>query len=180
MTTNTYTKAFAPLLKGWQVKAMGTQPTEAMLANAVMFSPHRKVGPQTLALAMRMRPEGVTQRQQGIACGAPQNNFSRHQAEAGYFKRDTSVSRDDHGHTVYKFTLTPKGEAAIAKRKAADDAAVLTGDAPKAKVKAKAKGDAPAKPRKPKVSTAPVSEAPAAVTDAGEAPAATPAADTAN
>lgn len=156
-TTNTYTKAFATLMQGWQVKQYGSKPTETQLATAVEFSPHRKVGPQTLALAMRLRDEGMTQGQQVLACGAPQNNFSRGVEKAGLFKRDMSAGTAENGHTVYKYTLTPKGEAYITKRKLADEKAVISGDADKP-VKAKATKKAKGK-RKPKAVVEAVTEA---------------------
>lgn len=167
--TDTYTKAFSTLFTGWQ-KAYGPKPTEAQLATAIQFSPHRKVGPQTLALAMRLREGGMTAGQQAMACGAPQNNFSGDKLKSGYFKRDMSAGTNEAGHTVYRYVLTPKGEAYVAKRQAAEaDEAKAGADKPvKGKVKAKAKKPATRKRKADKAGNEPE-----AVTEAIQGEAAT-------
>ena len=50
-----------------QAKAMGNKPTADMLTTAHYFG---RAGKQSLALAMAMRPEGVTAGQIIMACGA--------------------------------------------------------------------------------------------------------------
>lgn len=146
---NDATGWYANTFKGWQSKLLGRKPTAAELAIAHAFG---KPGKQSLALAMAMRENGVTAGQIQIACGAPQNNHRRGLITEGMFKRE-AVPPSNEGHTVYKITLSPKGDKAL-KAKA---------EAPKAEAKA----DKPAKavkaakaPRKHKAKVAPA-EAPA-------------------
>lgn len=155
----TINKQYAPFYKGWQGKVLGDKPSDDLLATAHNFG---RAGKQSLALAMAMRPEGVSGAQIVMACGAPQNNHRRGLLASGYFKRD-AVPANAQGHTVYKITLTPRGEAAIKRRaEAAAKATLATTDKPKRKATSKRKGKA-------KPVTAP--EAPAT---AENAPAATP------
>lgn len=163
MSNNEALKPYANLFKAWQAKAMGPKPTAEQLATAHAFG---RPGKQSLALAMAMRDVGVTAPQIIMAAGAPQNNHRVAEIKAGHFKRER-VAPDDLGHTVYKITLTPKGQAAIKRRADADAKANLTGDAPKA-AKPKAK-----RPRKAK-GTAAVTEAAAAPAPEATAPAAAP------
>lgn len=151
-------------LKGWPSKQAGSKPTEAMLDTAHTFG---RVGKQSLAFAMTLRPEGATDGQQKAACitlwgnSGSHHNHRRKLEASGYFKRDMTRAHNEAGHTVYAYTLTPKGEAKAAKLTAARAEATLpTGDKPKGK-KAKAKA---AKPRKRKAAevTAPQGEGDAA------------------
>lgn len=149
-----YTANFAD----WQGKQLGAKPTIAQLATAHAFG---RPGKQSLALAMALRDAGVSASQIIMACGAPQLNHMRGLITEGHFKREAAAA-NDVGHTVYKLTLTKKGEAAMAKREAAAAEAKLEGDKPKAtKVKLEPKGDKPAKvkaskPRKAKADKVPV------------------------
>lgn len=125
-------KQYAPQFKGWQAKAMGSKPSDESLQTAHWFG---RAGKQSLALAMAMRPEGVTGAQVVMACGAPQNNHRRDVLASGYFKRE-AVPATEAGHTVYKVTLTAKGEAAIKRRTEQAAAGALTDKPAKAKRKA--------------------------------------------
>jgi len=157
---------YKPMFRSWQAKHLGPQPTDEMLERAHAFG---RPGKQSLALAMTMRPEGATAGQIVQACGAPQNNHRRHVVEKGWFKREPA-SASAEGHTVYKVTLSKKGEAKLATvtAKAAADAD-KAGEAPvkatKGKVKAKATKRAKAKPA---TTNAPVTPEADAVTPANE------------
>lgn len=158
-------KVYAPLFKGWQVKVMGAKPADDLLATAHAFG---RPGKQSLALAMAMRPEGVSGAQIVMACGAPQNNHRRGLIAGGQFKRDMSVPPNEQGHTVYRVTLTAKGEAAMKRKAEAEAKAALTGDVP-ASGKAKArKAAGKGKGRKVK---APATTPAAPVNDGTTAPA---------
>jgi hypothetical protein len=144
--TNNVETYYAPFFKGWSVKQLGEKPTAEMLTTAGYFG---RPGKQTLALAMAMRPEGVTAAQIIMACGAPQNNHRTAEITAGHFKREPHAP-DAKGHTVYKVTLTAKGTKraeTIAKRLAEAEANAAAGEKPKAKA---AKGGTRRKPRQPK------------------------------
>lgn len=166
--------AFAPFMTHWGkggagAKHLGPKPSEQHLTTALAFSKHQKPGKETFALAMAMRDAGVTAGQIQIACGAPQNNHRRGLITEGLFKRDMTVPNTEQGHTVYKITLTAKGEAAIKRREAA--AAKATVDGGTADKPAKVKKAKASKPRTRKAKVVPVSE-PAPV--APEAPASDP------
>lgn len=132
--------------KGWAAKQAGDKPgeTELSVAHGLGLRP----GKQSLAVACALRPAGVSGSQIVMICGAPQLNRMRGLIAAGVVKRDNTAPRNQQGQSVYKLTLTPKGEAAI--KRASDKAAAtaLTGDVAKP-VKAKGKTKA-AKARKPK------------------------------
>lgn len=143
---NWYTSAF----KGWQVKTLGDKPTAEQLDTIHKLS--ARPGKQALACAMALRDSGVTAGQIIIACGAPQLNKMRGFITDGLLKRE-AVAPDAKGHSVYKLTLTKKGEARIAKTAALIAADTAKGEAEpavkkpvKAKGKAKAKKAAKAKP----------------------------------
>ena len=131
---------YGTVFKSWQAKLAGSKPTAEMLATAHAFG---KPGKQSLALAMAMRDEGVTNSQIMVACGNPQNNHRRGLIEAALFKR-LPVAPAAAGHTVYKIELTAKGNAAIQRREAAVAKVTAAGDAVAPKVK-----KATSKPRKP-------------------------------
>ena len=153
--TQNHAKPYAPFFKGWSVKQLGDKPSDQLLSavHALGLRP----GKQALANAMALRPEGVTGAQIVMATGAPQLNRMRGLIAAGDFKRQM-VAPNDAGHTVYKVTLTPKGEARIKRASEAADKAALSGDAPKAKPK-----KATSKPRKPKAP--PVTDQPAPLSE---------------
>ena len=161
--SNTY----APQFKAWQAKQLGSKPNDDMLTVAHAFG---RPGKQSLALAMAMRPEGVSGAQVVMACGAPQNNHRRDLLASGYFKRDNTVPHNDQGHTVYKITLTPKGEAAMKRRYEAADKATLQGDAPKATKKAKGTGKRKPKGEAPAVAPAVTASEPAPVEGQADQP----------
>lgn len=149
--SNDVTANYAVQFKAWQ-KAAGTKPTAEMLHTVNMLGARH--GKQCLAIAMSLRPEGVTNSQIIMACGNPQLNKMRGYISDAYLKR-LNVAQAENGHTVYKLELTPKGaakvkrnEAAMAKAAAAGEV-VTNDDQPKAKAK-KATG----KPRKPKAAPA--------------------------
>lgn len=160
--------------KAWQAKLLGPWPGDEALTLAHYFG---RPGKQSLALAMAMRDCGVTAPQIIIACGAPQNNHRTAVVTAGYFKRDMGAGFNNLGHTVYKVTLTPKGQAFIDRRKAgAAVAANQAAQTPPAKAgKAKA-ANAARKRAVPQAPTAPTvpNDAPTAPTvpqaDAPQAP----------
>lgn len=136
MTNQAYVDAalayHADLLKGWSVKAAGEKPTGEMLHQAMAFG---RPGLQTMALAMAMRPSGVTANQILHVCGRPQNNHRTAEINAGHFKR-VAAERDGNGRTVYKVELSAKGikrvEKYEARLMAAEQAGAVT-DAGKGK-----------------------------------------------
>jgi hypothetical protein len=124
----------------------GTWPTLEQLNTAHVFG---KAGKQSLALAMAMRPEGVTNAQIVQACGASQNN---HRVKLVRDLRlfDRVPANPNHlNHTVYKIELNKAGAAEVAKKTARTDklpgkhgkheqnAAVKTAPVIKAKAKVK-------------------------------------------
>jgi hypothetical protein len=139
----THLKPYATLLKGWHDKQLGPKPTAELLSTVHALG--LRPGKQALANAMALRVDGVTGAQIVMATGAPQLNRMRGLIAAGDFKR-AMVAPNEQGHTVYKVTLTPKGEERVKRTSEAAANAALTGDLPaKPKVK-KATGKA----RKPK------------------------------
>src|SRR5678815_5653135 len=73
-----------------------------------------------------------------MVCGAPQLNRMRGLISGGLFKRAV-VAANEQGHTVYKCTVTPKGEAEIKRIAKVMANANATTEAPKAAMtKAKA------------------------------------------
>lgn len=146
-------KPYATLLKGWHEKQLGPRPTAELLSTVHTLG--LRPGKQALANAMALRVDGVTGAQIVMATGAPQLNRMRGLIAAGDFKR-SMVAPNEQGHTVYKVTLTPKGEARIKRATEAAANAALTGDAP-----AKPKAKKARKARKPKAAP---TEVPATVT----------------
>jgi len=138
---------YANYFKNWQVKLVGSKPTETMLDNIHKLG--ARPGKQALANAMSLRPEGVTGSQIVITCGAPQLNKMRGFVSDGLLKREATPKLGDH--TVYKNTVTAKGLAKIKAYKvdAVKPAKVTAKPVAKAKV-AKAKV---AKVRKQKPAT---------------------------
>lgn len=137
---------YAPQFKTWGIKTHGSKPTleHVEAAHGLGCRP----GLQALAVAMGLRPEGVTNGQVMFACGNPQNNKRGGLVADGYLKRNPAAKVD--GHEVYQYTVTPKGLKRIEANKAkaaALDAAGKAADGPK--VKKAAKGTAPKKPRQP-------------------------------
>jgi hypothetical protein len=156
--------------KGWSAKHLGSKPDDTMLNVA-----HRlglRPGKQALAVSMALRPEGVSGSQIVMASGAPQLNRMRGLIAAGVVKRDMNTPANPQGQSVYKLTLTPKGEKVIERAAVlADKAALDTGEAKPVKAKTKKAAAAPRK-RKAKVTVpeqAPAPEAP--VSTEGLAPA---------
>lgn len=149
---NDATGWYGNVFKGWQTKALGRKPTAGELAT--IHGLGARPGKQALANAMMLRESGVTGAQIVLAAGAPQLNKMRDFISKGLVKR-VPISNSAEGHTVYKLTLTAKGEAKV---KAAE-AAPAEKPAKAAKVKAARK------PRPAKV-TAPVTEAPQGETPA--------------
>lgn len=165
MTHATY---YAANFKNWQAKQLGNKPSDALLATAHAFG---RPGKQSLALAMAMRPEGVTGSQIVMVAGAPQNNHRRGLIEGGLFKREAAAP-NEQGHTVYKITLTAKGTAAMKRAAEVAAKAALAGDTevkPKAK-KAKGKTKAATTRKAKPAAEVPVNEAPAAEVPQAETP----------
>lgn len=130
-----HTNAYANVLKGWQVKQLGPKPTEADFATIHLLG--LRPGKQALANAMALRADGVSAAQIVMATGAPQLNRMRGLIAAGVVKRPM-VPANEQGHTVYKITLTPKGESVVKRATEAAVKAVVDGGAVKPKGKAKA------------------------------------------
>lgn len=104
------TTHYAPLFSNWQANVVGPKPTAELLEKVHGLG--LRPGLQALACAMSLRPDGVTGKQIVVACGAPQLNRMRGLVAEGLFKWHPSP-RNAEGHTVYKHTVTPKGEAEI-------------------------------------------------------------------
>ena len=139
MTDNAL-NAYKPLFADWQVKVMGSKPTNDMLVKVHGLG--LRPGKQAIACAMALRTEGVTGPQIVMVCGAPQLNRMRGLIAGGLFKR-VVVPANELGHTVYKCNVTPKGESEIKRIGAALANANVSTAKPKAKVvKSKPKVDA--------------------------------------
>lgn len=135
--------------KGWAAKQAGDKPgeTELSVAHGLGLRP----GKQAFAVACALRPVGVSGSQIVMICGAPQLNRMRGLIAAGVVKRDNTAPRNPQGQSVYKLTLTPKGEAAIKRASDKQAAVALTGDVAKP-IKGKVKKATKArKPKAPKV-----------------------------
>ena len=118
----------------WQAPLVGKAPTSDLLHTVHMLG--LRPGKQALANAMALRPQGVTGSEIVIACGAPQLNRMRGLIADGVVKREAVAPRN--GHTVYKLSLTPKGQARVAKAEAApkpDTEVATPAKAPKVKAK---------------------------------------------
>lgn len=142
---------------GWPVKQLGPM-VSADLVDKVHGLGLRP-GKQALAVAMALRDVGTSGSQIVMACGAPQLNRMRGLIADGHVKRDNGAGRNEQGHTVYRITLTPKGEKRIASNVEREAKAALTGEVKPAK-KAKGNGATPRKPRAPKVAPVMPAEAP--------------------
>lgn len=114
--TNDATAFYAPMFKAWG-KAHGSKPTADML-NSVHGLKARP-GKQALAIAMALRPEGVTGSQIILACGAPQLNKMRGYITDSLLKR-LPAPPSAEGHKVYRLELTAKGKQRIASTEAAE------------------------------------------------------------
>ena len=135
---------YADVFKTWP-KQVGNKPSRDSLA--AIHGLGARPGKQALANALAMRPEGVTGSEIVIACGAPQLNKMRGFITDGLVKREALPPRG--GHTVYKITLTSKGQQRINKSAVkafeAKPAGTPTKAAKKA-AKAAAKVEKPAEP----------------------------------
>lgn len=187
------TTFYAPYFKAWQVKQMGEKPTAKMLEQVHGLG--CRPGKQALAIAMSLRPTGVTGAQIVMVCGAPQLNKMRGLVSDGHLKRLPAAATDGTNHTVYHNEVTPKGLKRIEARAAADAKARLDDGSSKLKAakatkrvkklindaKAKA-GDPkqraprkrPAKPEVPAAEVPTVEAVPVAPTDNGAAHEANP------
>lgn len=150
-------KPYVNMTKGW-AKQAGTKPTGEALATVHALG--ARPGKQAMALAMALRPEGVTGPQIVLACGAPQLNKMRDTAAKGLVKF-VAMPITEAGHKVYRIELTAKGTAKVDKAKAAPADA----DTKAAKPRKAAK---PSKPKADKAAPA-VTTAPAAPADAAPA-----------
>jgi hypothetical protein len=101
-----HTNYYTDVLKAWQAKVWGSKPTAEMFATAHGLG--CRPGLQALAVAMGLRPEGVTGSQIVGACGNPQLNKMRGLVSDALLRRE-AAARDQIGHQVYKLTLTAKG-----------------------------------------------------------------------
>jgi hypothetical protein len=144
--THSYLAGVEPDFTGGWPKSLGSKPTADMLETAHYFSPQGP-GKQAFALALTLRPEGVTRGQiSQLFQGHQQSNHRQAQIDAGYFDRlPHSVPGVDKSK-CYKLELTELGAAFIERRKvdkAAKQAAV------QAKLEGKVKQvEKPAKPAK--------------------------------
>jgi len=121
---------YADVFKAWP-KQLGAKPSREALA--AIHGLGARPGKQALANALAMRPEGVTGSEIVIACGAPQLNKMRGFITDGLVKREALPPRG--GHTVYKITLTSKGQQRINKAtKPVEAAPAKPVKKPKAKV----------------------------------------------
>jgi hypothetical protein len=107
---NSTLNAYATFFSAWQANVVGPKPTAELLEKCHGLG--LRPGKQALACALSLRDGGVTGSQIVIVCGAPQLNRMRGLIAEGLFKRH-AVAADPQGHTVYKNTVTPKGEAEI-------------------------------------------------------------------
>lgn len=110
-----HTNAYAPVFKAWQ-KAWGSKPTSEMLG--YVHGLGARPGKQALAIAMGLRPEGVSNSQIVGACGNPQLNKMRGYISDAYVKRDMTAPANSMGHTVYKLEYTKKGLARVERAQA--------------------------------------------------------------
>ena len=104
---------YAAILKAWLPRESGPKVTSEQLAMAHLLWPKKRAGVEALHIAMALREHGCTVRQFQIAgsCG-PANNHRRAMV-ASKVVRETVVGKP----YAYVLTVTPKGEAAIAKFK---------------------------------------------------------------
>lgn len=126
---------YASILKVWQPKVWGSKPTAEMFGTAHGLG--CRPGKQALAVAMGLRPEGVTGSQIVGACGNPQLNKMRGLVADALLKRE-AVPMSPVGHQVYKLSLTAKGGKRVetnVKRAAELEAAGKAEPAEKAKGK---------------------------------------------
>jgi hypothetical protein len=143
---------YAGNFKNWSIKALGAKPTADQLEAIHLLG--LRPGKQALANAMALRPEGVTNAQIIQACGNPQLNRMRGLIADKLVKREP-VPMTGAGHTVYKLTLTPKGEQRISKARERLAAAAVEANAtdgaskPAGKPKVKKARVAKAKAEKP-------------------------------
>lgn len=154
MTNTTNVSAatyYANFFKGWRADR-GSKPTDDMLATVHNLG--ARPGKQALFIAMCLRPEGCTQAQMIMACGAPQLNKMRGYVTDGLLKRLPAPSTEGNGHTVYKLELTAKGNQRVERTLKAAAKAAEAGNAEPAD-KATAKPKRTSKPRKAKADTAP-------------------------
>lgn len=147
---------YTNLFKAWSVSQLGPKPTEAQLAtvHGLGYRP----GKQALASAMGLREAGVTAPQMVQATGGPQLNKMRGAIKSGWLKREAAPA-NDAGHTVYKLTLTTKGQAKVTK--AAETAKADAANTGTPKVKAKGKRKAKVKVNKADTAPQPNTDAPA-------------------
>lgn len=136
--TTDVTAFYQPMFKAWS-KAHGSKPTADMLSSVHGLS--ARPGKQALAIAMALRPEGVTGSQIILATGAPQLNKMRGYITDALLKR-LPAPPSAEGHKVYRLELTAKGKQRIASTAAREAKLAEAGkaaDAPKAEKPAKVK-----------------------------------------
>src|SRR5882672_813400 len=107
---NSILNAYATFFSAWQANVVGPKPTAELLERVEGLG--LRQGKQAMACALSLRDGGVTGSQIVIVCGAPQLNRMRGLIAEGMFKRHAAAA-DPQGHTVYKCSVTPKGEAEI-------------------------------------------------------------------
>lgn len=161
---------YAAMFKAWP-KAAGIKPTADALASVHALG--LRPGKQAMANAMYLRPEGASQAQVVMVCGAPQNNKRTELCAVKKVARlidltgkpcgAHSTVRNEAGHTVYRIELTALGNKAVTKAATAD---APKPDKPKVARKRKAKGDKPQgdapAPQAAPEATAPQGDAPQA------------------
>lgn len=163
MSNATESNWYSTRFKTWQGAQLGAKPTAEMLGNVHNLG--ARPGKQALAIAMGLRPGGVTGAQIVVACGAPQLNKMRGFISDALLKREAAPP-DANGHTVYKLAVTAKGQARIARTIKAKQAADEAGKG-EAKPKVKKATGKPRKPAKP----APAETGDAPQVPAGDSPA---------
>lgn len=142
---------YADVFKAWP-KGVGPKPSAADLDTIHKLG--ARPGKQAMANAMALRADGVTGSEIVIVCGAPQLNKMRGFITDALLKREAVPPRNNH--TVYKLTVTAKGQARVKGKVQAEAKA----DTPKA--------DKPKRVRKPKAK--PVAEVPAEQPAAADIP----------
>lgn len=138
---------YATFFKNWAVKTHGSKPTAEMFETAHNLG--CAPGKQALALAMGLRPEGVTNTQVLYACDKPQSNKRGGLVTDGHLKLNPMPKVNNN--KVYQYTVTPKGLKRIesAEKRAAALEAAGKAETAETAGKPKVKRVKNAKPRKP-------------------------------
>lgn len=151
--------------KTWQAKLVGPKPTAEMLHTVHMLN--ARPGKQALAIAMALRPEGVTGSEIVIVCSAPQLNKMRGYVDDAILRRVLVPMRDGR-HSVYKLELTAKGKQMVERTEKRLAALAAAGEKQAAEKPVKAKAEPVKKPRKAKAKQVTVNDTPVTETATAE------------